>query len=261
MGLNTPATVAGAVTVGTIISFVRSLVGHALAGRAGVPNLGSVMGITSKIDPRTARVAKAGPEACLCALAACDMARFYGVPPSIPVGFQGQGKETASFQTGYEKGALLPNVMAGGTRVGAIGCISQPEHIFSPMQLLLDAELVSMFRRFYEGFEVTLDTIGYDAICESSQTGIFLDHPHTGEHYRRELWQTTYSVHGISYNDWQERPEAFGYAAARKKALEILESHRPNYLADGLRSELRRVVERAASEVMGESIDGDVWSW
>ena len=189
------------------------------------------------------------------------MARTYGVPPSIPVGFQGQGKETASFQTGYEKGALLPNVMAGGTRVGAIGCISQPEHIFSPMQLLLDAELVSMFRRFYEGFEVTEDTIGFDAIRESSQTGIFLDHPHTAAHYRQELWQTSYSVHGISYNDWSERQEDFGYAAARSKALEILETHRPSYLPDDLRAELRGVVERAAAEVLGESIDEDVWAW
>jgi trimethylamine--corrinoid protein Co-methyltransferase len=187
------------------------------------------------------------------------MARYYGTTASIPTSFQGQGKRTESFQTGYEKGALMPNVLAGGSGLGAIGCISQPEHIFSPMQLVLDAELVSMFRRFQRGAEVTPETIGYNAIQEASGTGIFLDHPHTAAHFRNELWQPTYSVHGISYADWQAQEEAFGYSKARRKVLEVFETYHPNYLPEGLESELRTVIERAASDVLGTSLEDDGW--
>lgn len=127
------------------------------------------------------------------------------------------------------------------------------------MQLVLDAELVSLFRRLHRGSEVTAETIGYDVIKEASQTGIFLDQPHTVAHHKGELWQGACEVNSITYAEWVGREEQFGYAAARQKVLGILETHHPHYLLRDLRSELEAVIKRAASDIAHADLDDRVF--
>ena len=80
----------------------------------------------------------------------------------------------------------LPCILAGGCNLdaGKLG-----GSLCSPIQMILDSDLISALRRTLRGFEVDEDTLTLDAIDEIGTGGSFLVTEHTVKHMRSELWE------------------------------------------------------------------------
>jgi len=62
--------------------------------------------------------------------------------------------------------------------------------VFSPVQLLLDLELVRYYRHVVEGFPFAEEAFCMDAIREVGPSGSFLGHETTVTGFREALWES-----------------------------------------------------------------------
>jgi len=175
------------------------------------------------LDLRSAVVVKGRPECALMIMAMHDMARHYGVGCSLGGQFQPQAKALQSVQSGVERMMeALPGLLAGGTSFGSLGGISQPEHITSPIQLVIDNEVAAMLRRFAAGFEVSDDSLAVDALAELGRAPIFMAHPHTAEHCREAFLMPEIFTGGVGYDTWLESGGRTEFDRARARYDEIM---------------------------------------
>ena len=111
---------------------------------------------------------------------------FYGITPGVH-----GGKTNAcepGFQAGMEKAisTLFP-LICGASGIGTIGQL-EFGITFSPVQLVLDAEVVRAVRRSLAGFEINEDTLALDLIGQVGPEGNYISEPHTADHFQREFW-------------------------------------------------------------------------
>jgi trimethylamine:corrinoid methyltransferase-like protein len=79
-------------------------------------------------------------------------------------------------------------LLAGGNLWVDAGLLSTDE-IYSPIQLILDNELIAALKRFVYEFEVSEESIGLETILETGPGRQFLDKDHTAQYYRTEHFQ------------------------------------------------------------------------
>ena len=80
----------------------------------------------------------------------------------------------------------LPCILAGGCNIDA-GKLSGST--CSPLQMILDSELISALRRILRGLDIDDDTLAVDLINEVGPGGTFMATQHTARHMRTEVWQ------------------------------------------------------------------------
>jgi len=150
-------------------------------------------------------------------------------------------------QSGHEKTltAVLP-ALAGANLIYGLGMLESGV-TFDYGQLVMDDEFARMIKHVVMGIAVDDETLAVEDIAGVGSFGDFLSLDATLRHMReqsqprlidrrvREEWQT------MGASDLHER--------ARRKALEILESHRPEPLPDVVAAEIRSVVVAAENEL------------
>jgi trimethylamine--corrinoid protein Co-methyltransferase len=144
----------------------------------------SIYGEMVPLDMTTLDVQVGRPELLLCNLAVIQLARHYGVA-AHPFG----GTTTArvpSAEAGTQKVmTALPCILAGGCNIDA----GKLQESCSPIQMILDSELISALRRLLKGFEVNDDTLAVEVIDALGPGGTFTGMRHTVRHMRSEIWQ------------------------------------------------------------------------
>lgn len=182
IGGGVPVTLAGALTVHFAEQLAAGIIRNVYFGDK-VHGLGTAL---SPLDMRTCAFRYGRPESGLCNLAGAQLARRYGLPTG------GQCGLSDAKAPGYEAGAqkavsALMTALATGTGYVAAGLLSTDE-VFSPVQMVLDNELISCLNRALLGFEATEAEIGLETIEDVGPGGSFLNTDHTAEHFRTELW-------------------------------------------------------------------------
>lgn len=184
-GMSAPVTIAG-----TVALCIAELLAGWVLGYIVNPEL-EVGGIvcSGSLDMRTANACFGSPEALLQGISTVQICRrLYGIHIAAESGYvdcKHPGLE-AIFQK------MLPLVGAPfGNRfsVGGSGLLSAGE-CYSPVQHLLDAEMLQAVKRFTASYEVNEDTLAVDLIDQivrQSNTN-FLDTEHTRKHFRSEQW-------------------------------------------------------------------------
>jgi trimethylamine--corrinoid protein Co-methyltransferase len=144
-----------------------------------------VFGEMAPLDMRTLTMPHGRPEVLLLNLAAIQLAQHYGVA-AHPYGGYTDAK-LPSVEAGMQKVmTALPCILAGGCNFDAGKLGGQ---LCSPVQMILDSDLIGSLRRLLRGFEVNDDTLAVDVIHEAGPGGSFLASEHTVRHMRTELWQ------------------------------------------------------------------------
>ena len=127
----------------------------------------------------------ARPEILLLNLAVIQLARHYRVPAHPYCGYT--DARLPSVEAGMQKVmTALPCILAGGGNIDA-GKLSGST--CSPIQMILDSELIGALRRTLRGFEVNDDTLAVDVIDKVGTGGMFMATQHTVRHMRTEFWQ------------------------------------------------------------------------
>lgn len=214
-GTSTPVTLAGHVAVAIAEQIALAILKEVVTGAAYL-TLSPLLGAT---DMRTMMRPYGRPELPVANGMVAAMARKYGL------GCFGHSGLTDAKAPSEEAAAqkcitTLGTLLAGCDAFYSIGGLSMDE-LYSPVQALLDVEIVTALRRFEHEFEVSDASIGFAAIAEAGPGGMLLSHEHTVEHFRGEymepqLWQRT------MLSAWQQQPLKTDQEKARARALELL---------------------------------------
>ncbi len=177
-----PVTLAGCVALNLAERFAIGILSRVLYGHRTWTLGGSI----TPLDMRTMIQPYGRPEMLLLNLANMQLGRHYGVPASPHTGLT--DAKLPSNEAGVQKLlTALPCIMAGGGNIEP-GLLSIDE-IFSPVQMILDAELASALQRVIQGFDVNDETLAVDVIDAIGPGGFFTATEHTVRHFRREQWQ------------------------------------------------------------------------
>lgn len=182
-GTTAPVTLAGLVTQTLAENLAIALVQAAFYGDySWAPSM-----MASVADMRTLMRPYGAPEAALANMMGASMARFYGLP------FFGHSGCTDAKLPSEEAAAhkllsVLSTLLSGGDAFLDAGLLAVDE-VVSPIQLILDAELGGAVRHMLAEFDVSEESIGFDAICKVAPSGLFISHEHTLKWFRRELWE------------------------------------------------------------------------
>jgi trimethylamine--corrinoid protein Co-methyltransferase len=197
------------------------------------------------MDLRSGAYTGGGPEDFLFGGATNALADFYNVPLSM--GSFATGAKLPDWQAGIENSlsTFMASAAVSDMLLG-LGLLNG-SRIFSFEQLLMDAEIFSIIRATLAGIPVNDDTLALDAIRAAGPAGDYLTLPHTRAHMR-QLWRPRF-MDRRPYGAFEEAGDT-ARDWARERARDILGTHRPDPLEEGVSAELERII--AAVEASGE---------
>jgi trimethylamine--corrinoid protein Co-methyltransferase len=117
---------------------------------------------------------------------------------------------------------------------------------FDPAQLVMDDEWIAMIRHFLGGIAVDTETLGGADIAAVGPFGDFLSLPSTYAHMREQS-QPRIMDRRVR-EDWQADGATDMYERARRRACELLDSHRREPLDEDVKRRMRAIVERVDAE-------------
>jgi trimethylamine--corrinoid protein Co-methyltransferase len=223
-GGTAPLTVAGHIAQGTAES-LSGLVIHQLR-RPGAPFLfGIGPGV---LDMATSQSSYNAPEYLMGYVCAVEMARWLDLPNW---GYAGTtDAQVIDAQAGMEAAELTFLSLAAGSNLNHdIGYIDYGMTASLELIVIMD-EYLSLNRRIFAGVEVTPETLAVDTIRQVGPGGDFLSSRHTAKHVRTAQWRPTI-INRQGYVRWQEEGGLDLREKARRKALQLLETHQPEPLA------------------------------
>ncbi len=244
MGSSTPVTIAGCVAQSLAESFMANALSLAIDDR--------LEGLTSSplaFDMKFGAPNESGPDAMLARIAMVDVAEhvFGGsIPcPAIP---STMAKKPGA-QSVFEKFmGMFIGVMGGARSFGAMGRLAAGD-VGSPVQLLIDLEMVRALQRFLDGTTVDDPRLAVSVILDTVPKGArYLEVDHTAEYLRTELWQHELLDRRMPFA-WLENPTTL-VDNARERACCLLDTS-PNQcpLTDAQQREILRLIEEATREI------------
>jgi len=238
LGASAPATLAGAVTLNLAEQLALRILDWALFGQKRLHLSASI----SVMDMRTMIYPYGRPEMTIANLMTAQLARYYGASFSGHAGLS--DAKLPSVEAGAQKMlTAIPTLLSGGSLWLDAGLLSIDE-VCSPIQMILDDEMLSALDRFTHEFQVTEETIGLEAIMEAGPGGHFLDKLHTVRHFRDEHWQPTLWSRQM-LRPWMEEGGHLDVDHARDMALEIQRLPRSVEMSESLEREVLALIGRA----------------
>ncbi|MBI2942032.1 MAG: trimethylamine methyltransferase family protein [Chloroflexi bacterium] len=238
-GATGPVTLAGMATLSIAEGLLLALLNHALYGDRAW-SIG--MSVTA-MDPRTMMRPYGRPDQVLAILMGAQMARRYGVQCSGHCGLT-DAKRPSPEAAAQKLQSALPTLLATGRASIAAGLLSTDE-VFSPVQMVLDDELISALIQFTCEYEVSDESIAADLVATVGPGGNFLAEPHTAQWFRRELWEPAIWSRQ-AFAAWRERDGRIDVDRARERALAILSAPSPpSAISEAEETELQRIISRA----------------
>ena len=196
----------------------------------------------SNNDMQSGAPAFGTPESAVGLLCTGQIARHYGLP------FRSGGGLTASqscdAQAAYEAlMTMLPTFLAGTNWVmhsagwlesGLASCYEK---------FIVDIELLRMLQEEFKPFEITEESLAWDAHQEVGHGGHFFGAAHTLEHFRDCFYRPLLSS-TANFERWQRLGGDDATARARKIWHDTLEAYEQPPLDDAIRAELDEYVDR-----------------
>jgi len=243
-GASGPVTLAGSAAVGNAEILAGIVVNQLMEpGRPCIYNLG----LAHVMDMRSATVVTGGPENALFAQISAAMGRRYALPSASWVSTESM---CCDAQAGLEKMfGFAAHIAAGSSCVWGVGQL-ESELTVSPAMAVMDDEMVRYVRRFQQGVTVNAETLALDVIRDVGIGGSFLDHVHTLENFRKELF-----LPRALLRDRRERWRASGARTLAERAEEIADELIGNPVETDMTEEqaraMRDLAERFVKKVSG----------
>ena len=212
-GGSTPVSIAG-----SLVQNVAESIGICAMRLALDDLVHPVVATSAVLDFRHVTHRQSGPDVLLHHVAGADMYEYlHGTRPSIP--HLGVSAQTAGPQSLYEKAMSASQSVSLGTRSLGVGCLAYSD-VGSPVQLLLDYELGSVFRHLFREISADENHVGVSTILQTASVGAgYMDTEHTARLFREETWLPDY-IDPRPPMAWAENPGDM-IESARKRALEL----------------------------------------
>ncbi len=148
---------------------------------------------------------------------------FYGRPGGCHGGKT--DASTVGVQAGIEKAlSILFPILCGASGIGTVGQLGATT--FSPLQTVIDNEIIGYVKRMLQAFEVDDLSWAVDAVCQVGPGGHFLAHPSTLQRFRNEFW-LDHLFERLAFEGGDVPTADQLIEKARAKAAKILTEPRP----------------------------------
>lgn len=235
-----PATLAGNLALGN-----AEIVAGMAALQAVYPGAATFYGSCATVmELRSGGVTCGGPEDFMLQAMSTQMAHYYNVPANI--GTFATGAKAPNWHAGVEgsiSGSI--SILAGADMMCGAGLL-YGARIFSFEQLLMDCEIFEIIRRTTGGLEINAETLALETIGRVGSEDHYMVEPHTIAHLR-EMWQPSV-INRDSYEKWRDNEKKDALETAREKAKQILLTHEPEPLEDGLELEIEKIINSYQKE-------------
>jgi trimethylamine---corrinoid protein Co-methyltransferase len=248
----TPFLLAGATAPITVAAGLSLQVAEALSGTALVqmlrPGTGCLFGsFFTAVDMRTGGPAFGTPESVLGTLAGGQLARRYGLP------LRGGGGLCSSNALDAAAAAettmtLWATMLAGCDLVMHAAGWLEGGLTASYEKLVLDLELLKMFRLIGEGIEVDTEHFALDAVRAEGPGGMFLASDHTLAHFRDWLFMSPL-FKSQAYVTWQKQGAPTTDQLATAEWKKLLESYEDPGIDPAVDEELQEFMARRRAEI------------
>jgi trimethylamine--corrinoid protein Co-methyltransferase len=235
-GSTGPATIPGTVVAGDA-EIVAALTLVQLV-HPGAPVFHSLM--TGMMDPRTGAYLATPWENEIAYVVGVELAHAWGVPTLA--GVYGTDARTPGWQAAAEAAVALTLCALAGAETGSGMGLLDACTLFTPEQLVLDADLHERVRCTLAAFDTSREALALDVIKAVGPKGHYLYERHTRDELRRRRFSPLTG---------QVAPDGSPIDpvdAARAVAAKILAEHRPEPLDDERARELARIVAAADRE-------------
>jgi trimethylamine--corrinoid protein Co-methyltransferase len=139
---------------------------------------------------------------------------------------------------------LVP-ALAGASNIYGAG-MTESGVTFDPAVLVMDDEWIAMLRHFLNGIRVDAETLAGADIAAVGPFGDFLSLPSTYAHMREQSQPRL--MDRRVHEEWQADGATDMYERARRRACELLDSHRREPLDEDVKRQMRAIVARADRE-------------
>ena len=234
-GASAPVTLAGTAAVGTAEILSGIVVNQILEpGRPCFFNLG----FSHVMDMRKGFAVTGGPENALLAVAGADLARYYRIPS---VSWMCTDSLLYDGQNALEKMlACMTHAQARVSAVWGVGSV-ESEKTLSPVQAVIDNEIIGMVKRYLAGFIVDDESIALDEIRKVGISGEFMSSEHTLAHFRGAIFEPRILVR----TQRSQKGEGEDMVRKAEKAVEqVLASEQEPILDPEVERELLRIEKR-----------------
>jgi trimethylamine---corrinoid protein Co-methyltransferase len=244
MGATAPVTLDGAVTLNLAEQLALHIFNRVLFDDRSLHLNCSL----APIDMRTMHHTFGRPEMTAANILSVQLARFYGAS------FSGHAALTDAKFPSEEAGAQKAmsagiTLLAGGSLWVDAGLLANDE-IVSPIQLILDNELIGALQCFTQEREITPETIGLETIFETGPGGMYLDKHHTARHFRTDLWQPSVWTR-TPLGPWREAGSKLDSERARELAIAFSrEAPDPVTLDPAADQEILALIHRAQEKLV-----------
>jgi trimethylamine--corrinoid protein Co-methyltransferase len=200
---------------------------------------------TNVFDMRTTQCTYGSPEQNLGKMAMVQLARFY----DIPIYGLGGGVEAKSPDAEAASEAalnMLLNAQAGMTMSQSLGTLAWGMYGSQEMVVICD-QIVDVIRRVMDRIAIDDATLAVEVIREVGPGGNFLNHDHTVQHFRQELFFPRLFARQTS-DTWVKAGSQRIDQVAHQRVQSILDKAGPVDLSPGADAELERALRKAVEE-------------
>ncbi len=236
LGTSSPVTLAG-----TIAQAHAEILGCLTVSQ--LTNPGAPIVYTSfarGMDMKSGNISMACPEFGILKVALAQMGKYLDLPIRMPSMLRDAKRLDA--QAGFETGMV-------GTVTGLVADLMDGMQL--DMDLVVDFpdlifcdDCMAGIRRMARELQVDRDTLALDVIKDTGPGGNFLDHPHTYDNFRRELWMPKL-IERRSWESWEQDGCLDIFKVAEKKVLEMLAEKPTALLSAEVENQIDAVVRMA----------------
>lgn len=241
-GANAPITPGGLALMSTAEAVGQAVVAQLLG--PGTPVLLSAF--TYMMDMRSMHTLISGVEMNLSRLLAVQVIEEgYGLPCHTFNG--GSNSHTLDAQV-IADDAMSTQLMAlsGATMMGDLGAL-ETCMIASPIQMIIDNDLVAMAKRLKRGIVVDDEELAFKAVMELDGREPFISKEHTLEHYTEIIYPRTFTRD--TRPGWIKEGGLDMFDRAREEYKRMIAQHKPIAHPPEILRELDRIVARADKEI------------
>ena len=238
MGLTCPATLAGFLTIGNSENLAALVMIQ--CANPGAPMIYCIEG--APMNPYTGKIWYEAVETVLLNAASIQMARFYGLPCySLGVALEGRPRDWDDLLIRAVNMTL--GQMARGDITEGLGGLEEAE--FAALdQVVLDLEAWRIAKAYLRSFDMSEEAFGLEAIKKAGPGGSFLNLKHTLKYFGIEVF-TEYKPKILAYPFRGSIIDE-----ARRKAKEVLATHKPTPLESDVEKEVDKLFEEAKKHLL-----------
>ena len=143
--------------------------------------------------------------------------------------------------------------LIGGNMIHDVGYLDSG--LTSCMELMVASdEIIEMVKRILRGIPVTPETMALDVMEEVGPGGHFLEHDHTFNRFKEEIWRPKL-IDRQNWENWNLSGAKRHGERVHDRVIEILEAETEPMLDDAMFKEMRRICELADARHKDEELD------